>query len=54
LVEATEEVRKIRKSRQANMKGTWEKFKAVFENSKRSATQKKNTTKPKIVAAKCG
>jgi hypothetical protein len=40
------------------MKGTWEKFKAVFENNslrRVSAGQKKNSSaKPKIVAAKCG
>lgn len=52
IVNAAEETKKIRKSRQANMKGnTWEKFRSVFErnNSKKPIPQQ-----PKIVAAKSG
>src|SRR6056300_1734340 len=45
LVKAAEETKKIRKSRQASMKGTtWEKFRSVFD--KKKPTQ---PTEPKIV-----
>jgi hypothetical protein len=48
LVEAAEETRKIRKSRQNNMRGsTWEKFRKVFERGLKKA-------QPTIIAAKSG
>lgn len=52
IVTAAEETKKIRKSRQANMKGnTWEKFRAVFD---RKENKNKPKPTPKIVAAKSG
>lgn len=55
IVNAAEESRKIRKSRQANMKGvkTWNKFKQVFEGATRGL-RRASTQEPKILAAKCG
>lgn len=55
LVHAAEEVRKIQKSRQAQVKTmkTWNKFKQVFEGATRSLGFG-NPQEPKILVAKCG
>ena len=55
LVHAAEETRKIKKSRQAQIKNmkTWNKFKQVFEGATRGL-RFGSTQEPKIVAAKCG
>jgi hypothetical protein len=52
---AAEEVRKIQKSRQAQIKTlkTWNKFKQVFEGATRSLGFG-NLQEPKILVAKCG
>jgi hypothetical protein len=51
LIEAAEETKRIKKSRQANMKGSWEKFRRVFD---RSMKTKQALAKPKTVAARSG
>jgi hypothetical protein len=55
LMTAAEETRKIRKSRQANLKSikTWNKFKQVFEGAARGL-RRGSVKEPNIVAAKCG
>jgi len=52
LIEAAEETRKIKKSRQANMKGTWDKFRRVFDRSIKD--KKKKLSTPKTVVARSG
>jgi hypothetical protein len=56
LLAAAEETKKIRKSRQANLKSikTWNKFKQVFEGAARGLRRSSVMQEPKIVAAKCG
>jgi hypothetical protein len=51
LIEAAEETKRIKKSRQANMKGTWDKFKRVFDKRMKS---NKMLASPKTVAARSG
>jgi hypothetical protein len=55
LILAAEEIRKIQKSRQAQIKSmkTWNKFKQVFEGATRGL-RFGSAQEPKIVAAKCG
>jgi hypothetical protein len=53
LIEAAEETKRIKKSRQANMKGTWEKFRKVFDRSIKSS-KKALPTIPVTVAARSG
>jgi hypothetical protein len=54
LVNVAEDIRKIQKSRQANIKSmkTWNKFKQVFDVAARGLFG--NVQEPKILVAKCG
>jgi len=57
IVSAAEETKKIRKSRQASMKGSsWDRFKRVFDkkNKGKEAKSVVAAASPKIVAAKSG
>jgi hypothetical protein len=64
LIDAAEETKKIRASRRANMKGSWSKFRSLYESAtgtfrKQSTTSSRKQNKgpkplPKIVAAKSG
>jgi hypothetical protein len=53
IVKAAEETRKIRKSRQASMKGTTlDKFRSIFDNKFGKIKISKPTPEPKVVASK--
>jgi hypothetical protein len=52
LVNAAEETRKIRASRRANMKGTWDKFRSMYESALRKKAPTGKKFIPNVVVSK--